>query len=147
MKERFEKVFKFKNIVWPPFLPIVAVILSVIFHNKWFFFVGATINIFFYTLFAFEIHNIDIEKNKLADNKFYIYNQYWLNGLGAFIGWFALYILLFYIIKINQCTPIIVIECWINNLGKKDIILIVITFLGLTGYIPYYALLIRQGIK
>lgn len=83
-----------------------------------------------YGRYAFEIHNID--KKAYEKNKWYINNQYWLNGLGAFVGWVALYILLFHQMEDVES---------LKNLGKTELILSVIAFLGITGYIPYILLL------
>ena len=152
MKNKLEKIFIVNGIIWPPLLPVVAVIFSVIFCSALFFIPAAIISIIFYGYFAFEIHNIDVEKKnedkdkrptwgKLGDNKWFIYNQYWLNALGAFVGWIALYILLFYVIRIGHYPLSVAILIWVKNLGIDDLVLVVLSFLGLTGYIPYYALL------
>ena len=150
MKNKLEKIFTVNGVIWPPFLPVIAVIFSVIFYSDWFFLLAAVISILFYGYFAFEIHNIDVKKNnnekhptwkELGDNKWFIYNQYWLNALGTFVGWIALYILLFHIIRIENYPLSVAISIWVNNLGIDDLVLVVLSFLGLTGYIPYYALL------
>jgi len=151
MKNKLEKIFIMNGVIWPPLLPVVTVIFSVIFCSALFFIPAAIISIIFYGYFAFEIHNIDVEKKndgdkhptwgKRGDNKWFIYNQYWLNALGAFVGWIALYILLFYVIRIGHYPFSVAILIWVKNLGIDDLVLVVLSFLGLTGYIPYYALL------
>lgn len=52
------------------------------------FFMGAIIFSYVYGVCAFEIHNI---KLKGMENKWYINNQYWLNGLGG-ICWLGCFV-------------------------------------------------------
>lgn len=88
---------------WLIFIPpialfLIAVILAFPFFDfssiEIIFFVVASVSIFTYSNYAFEIHNIN--KATIMENPWYLYNQYWFNGLGAFMGWSALYVLLFY---------------------------------------------------
>lgn len=93
------------------------------------FFVGAIIFSYVYGVCAFEIHNIKLKGTK---SKGHVYNQYWLNGLGAFVGWVALYILLFH--RMGDVVSL-------KNLEGIDLILSVVAFLGITGHIPYILLI------
>jgi hypothetical protein len=150
MKNSLEKLFTIKGVVWPQFLPVLAVLFGIL-GDKEIFFISAVISIIFYSCFAFEIHNIPPAKNNLNDkketwptlghNKWFVYNQYWLNGLGSFVGWLALYLLLFYVIKIDNYPLWLAMKFWTEHFGIRDLILIVVSFLGLTGYIPHYALI------
>jgi len=64
-------------------------------------------------------------KNKKWD--WWLY-QIWFNALGAFIGWFVLY----YIWKVA-----------IHNLKIEHFVALIIAFLGITGNLPYAALVGR----
>lgn len=96
-----------------------------------------------YSWRAFEIHKID--KSKYENNKWFMYNQYWFNGLGAFIGWCALYVLLFNVIGIGSCEPSLgnIISGdgthTLANLG-----LITFAFMGITGYLPFVSLIDKR---
>lgn len=53
-------------------------------------------------------------------------HQIWFNACGAFIGWFALYY---------------VWETDINNFKIEHFVSLIVAFLGITGYLPYAALI------
>lgn len=134
----------------PPVILIIILLLFLLYYFfslfflKIIFFIPAIISIFIYTFYAFEIHNINIKENtensmdcgckKLKYDKWYIYNQYWFNGLGAFIGWIALYILLFYRVDIDNPHKF-------EDIKWQDFILGLIAFFGITGHFPIASLL------
>lgn len=71
---------------------------------------------------CFSIFDVDLEEKKL-DWKIH---QIIFNALGAFIGWFALYFL------------------WntdISHFNAGHFVALIIAFLGISGYLPYAALL------
>ena len=143
----------------PPIVLVVALFsvylcyLPNYFLFKIIFFIVASVSIYIYGRYAFEIHNIIPKKTKIIDiikegtqlkeevkiDNWYIYNQYWLNGLGAFIGWLALYILLFYKIRIDSSSFNLL--HFIEHLSWSDFVLILVAFFGITGYFPYAVLI------
>lgn len=146
MKKILGNIFTVGGVVWPPFLPIFAVVFSINFCGQFFFLLSAIISILFYSIFAFEIHNWKSSDEEYVKNgkKEFVYNQYWFNALGAIVGWSALYILLFYVIRIEYYPLSSALFIWTRHLSASDLFLIVASFLGLTGYIPYYALLGKE---
>jgi len=76
----------------------------------------------FYGYLAFEIHP---ESNKHIGNIIYKYTQYFVNGLGAFLGWIALYFLL----KLNWDDA--------SKFGLQHLILSYVAFVGITGNLPF----------
>ena len=104
-----------------------------IFIFKFLFLVFAIANSLIYGLYAFEIHNMLKSDNVCAK-----YNQYWLNGLGAFLGWAALYILIFHRIgHVGSERFMFDFSSWASKLEWVDFILILFAFVGVTGYLPH----------
>lgn len=129
-------------LIFVPLILVLAVFLSM---NHDFLKIGfgafALFSSFIYGYYAFEIHNID--KSQIIKSNWYRYNQYWFNGLGAFIGWIALYILLFYKLKITN-SPLC-FTSFANNLGWDDLVLFLVSYFGITGHLPLASLL--NGLK
>lgn len=140
MEETLKKIFSPSGFVWPPFLPIIAVIVSLNCHSRTPFLLCAMISILFYGYFAFEIHNIDLPKKQQL-HSFCKINEYWFNGLGSFIGWVSLYLLIFYVIRIDASSMGIALSRWTEHLGINDLVLATLAYLGLTGYLPLFSLL------
>jgi len=156
-------IFKKQLLIFtPPIILVVALFppylcyLSNLFFSKIIFFVAAIVSIYIYSRYAFEIHDIIPKRTKIIDiveNKeskkqeveksdWYIYNQYWLNGFGAFVGWLALYILIFY--RIEVLNGEMKLAKFIENIEwPKDYILALVAFFGITGYFPFASLLGR----
>lgn len=104
------------------------------------FFVWAlTISYFYYGKKAYELHDDEKEANKkkMADSKSRQRNQIWLNGLGAFIGWAFLYY--FLIFRLHLFWPNF--QIWGFKAETLDLFILLIVFLGITGYLPYVAIL------
>lgn len=124
---------------WYPYLiyispvSLVIIIILVVYKEiaiSLIYWLVAIVNICVYSYYAFEIHSIDTKMFK--QNKWYMYNQYWLNGLGAFVGWLALYVFIFFRLpNVDIATGII----W------GDILILFVAFVGITGYLPYIALI------
>ena len=74
----------------------------------------------YFGLWAFEIHS-----SSMANNNHRNYTQYFFNGLGALLGWVALYFLL----KLDWSNP--------SNFGFQHLILSYIAFVGITGNLPF----------
>lgn len=148
---------KYAWLIFAPPFALTFLVLALFGHLLCFsifeiiFFIVASISIYIYAHHAFHIHNLDIRRveteekvvtrtwEKLEDNKWYIYNQYWLNGLGAFIGWLALYLLLFGRIGIGQ--PYFDLEWFVISMDWQDFALGLVAFFGITGHFPLASLL------
>lgn len=113
------------------------------FSFKLIFFIVTGVSICTYGFCAFEIHTQGpvTNKDKLKENKWHLYNQYWFNGLGAFVGWMALYVLLFYRIGIETDHSHCYWVCFFENIKWQDFILMLVAFFGITGHFPYAALI------
>jgi hypothetical protein len=74
-----------------------------------------------YGYFCFEIHGIQ-EDHVKKQGESWKRNQHWFNGLGAFIGVFCLWLLF-------EKSP--------AELGAVHLVLGVIAYAGITGYLPY----------
>lgn len=150
---------KFALLIFSPLALIFLVLVPSFFLNfsffKSIFFIVAGVNIYIYARFAFEIHDIMPKETKIIDivkdgqllkkevkrDNWYFCNQYWFNGLGAFVGWVALYILLFYRIGIEINHPYCYWICFFENIKLQDFVLVLVSFFGITGYLPYAALI------
>lgn len=91
---------------------------------KFIFILCAVFGISFHTLFAFEAHKVSTKN----ESKYYFAHQYLFNFAGSFIGW----IILYYFIFIR--LPVINIA---NGLIWEDMVLIFVSFVGITGHLPY----------
>ncbi len=114
---------------------VVALILVSKIHSglpleKFLFIVTGLVASGVFGFYAFKIHGINE-----SCGEWYKINQYIFNGLGALIGWAALYILIFYKIDFTD------IATFIDSAGWKEFILVLISYYGITGYIPHVALL------
>jgi hypothetical protein len=102
--------------------------------------VGSTLN----TIFAPTIHNLHITIRKWPygpdENKAVRWNdmpwasrisQWVLNFFGSMVGWSALA----YILYLRLSPPV--------SLGFADLIVLIVAFYGVTGYLPY--ILIQKG--
>ncbi len=125
------------------FLQSISCNTPVVPYSKIVFLIIALTSSYIYGRHAFEIHNVKTLTEKDRENKWYMLNQYWFNGLGAFIGWVSLYILLFYRININ--VQGVDFSSFAKNLGLANLALTIISYLGITGYIPLASLLKRSG--
>jgi uncharacterized membrane protein (DUF4010 family) len=72
---------------------------------------------------------VNVHGNKNPEE---ILHEYILNFFGTLLGWLSLYYLLFY-------------RWGGNNLETTDLILILVSFIGITGYLPH--LIINKGFK
>lgn len=75
-----------------------------------------------YGVFAFEIHAID---NRGVGNNFHFISQVFFNYAGALIGWIALY----FLIQLPWNNP--------QDFGWQHLILAYISFIGMSGRLPY----------
>jgi hypothetical protein len=136
-------------LIFTPLFGLVLVVLNLLTFSflEIVFFSVAGISIFVYGYWAFEIHGgtdqikkkDEVVEPRLAYNKWYRYNQYWFNGLGAFMGWLALYLLLFGRIGIGQ--PYFDLEWFVISMDWQDFALGLVAFFGITGYFPFASLL------
>jgi len=101
-----------------PIIYVSDTFLSIVF---WFV---ALVMSYVYGRYAYEIHKLD------PDSRWRMAGQRWLNFVGAFSGWFSLYILVFYRISFDLAV-------FSNQLDWRDLILAFIAFLGVTGYLPH----------
>ena len=131
----------------PPALIFFGISHALFFLNfsffKLIFFFAAGVSIYIYARQAFEIHTQGLVTNKdqPEKNKWHLYNQYWLNGLGAFVGWVMFYYLLFYKIRIDN--PEQFVQLFDKKIELLDLALGLIAFFGITGYFPYAAVIGR----
>lgn len=101
--------------LFPPFLNLIFIICAIL-------------GISFHTLFAFEVHKVSKEN----ESSYSFAHQYIFNFAGSFIGWVMLYYFLF--IRLPNLNII-------QGINWEDLLIIFIAFIGITGYLPYYALM------
>lgn len=101
------------------------------------FWIVAILHAIVYGRYAFEIHGLDAN---LVKNNWQRNAQYWLNGFGAFVGWVALYILLFYRVGVDDTSGL---GKYFLAIDWQDFVLALVAFFGITGYFPYASLLGR----
>jgi len=140
MNKLLQKVFSPNEIVWAPFLPVAAVIFALNAQKGWFI-VCAALSVIFYGYFAYEIHNINLDRSRA---RMFDVNQVWFNAFGAFVGWAAFYTLLFPVMHVDVRSLSTAVNGLALHADIKTLVLVVLSFLGLTGYIPYYALLGKE---
>ena len=88
-----------------------------------------------YGRYAFEIHNC----NGKVGEKLHRLNQYWFNGLGAFLGWCFLYYFLVFRIELFQ-MPNVLAQLLNKKLDWADFVVILISYVGITGHLPFWTL-------
>jgi hypothetical protein len=91
---------------------------------------------FFFGLKATEIFRVPTEGTTRAW-KFY---QFWFNFLGSLIGWVALW---FLARKITACL----LSSCPAQVDSMDILVIFISFVGITGHLPYTVMGLIQGLN
>lgn len=90
-----------------------------------FYWVTAIVMSLFYGRKSFEIHEDHRSRTTSIPFK---YHQYWFNTLGSFIGWVLLWIIL------PRLWDAII---WHDtDLAIKEIVLLFIAFIGITGHYP-----------
>jgi hypothetical protein len=108
-----------------------------------FFAVAFLISLVYYGLYAYEIHykKNDAESTRKTDSLLRKINQCWLNFLGSFTGWIFLYY--FLIFRLDLFSK----DLSIMNFKAEwfDLLIILIIFIGVTGYLPYSVLLTGIG--
>lgn len=87
------------------------------------FWITAVMHSVIYGIKCFSIHFA----SNPPENKSAKYAEYWFNGLGAFIGWIALY----FALHLSWSDPML--------FGWQHITLAYISFIGITGHLPYVA--------
>lgn len=92
------------------------------------FLVIAILSSIFCATYSYELHDSkeEADKKKQADSKIRRVHQFVLHLLGALVGWLLLYYLLF--IKINFLDI---------DIGWEDLLIFLISLIGITGYLPY----------
>jgi hypothetical protein len=66
-------------------------------------------------------------------------HQRWLNFLGAFVGWMALWLLS------KKFAPCMVDQC-INDVGWLHVVGALVAFVGVTGHLPYFVVSLVGGV-
>jgi hypothetical protein len=67
------------------------------------------------------------------------WHQRWLNFLGAFVGWVALWFLL------REFGTCVVAEC-VADIGAWDVVGALVAFVGVTGYLPSTLVSLVSGV-
>lgn len=84
----------------------------------------------FSLFFGFKATDIFLTKDQLKDRpsswKFF---QFWLNFVGSIVGWIILWIILPNLIDLMRLTHQ-------NKISLNEIIAMIISFIGITGYLP-----------
>ncbi len=129
------------HFIWLSLVPIVAAILytkhmcgfdKILFdYIFWGFAIFQSITLGFN---AFEIHTDTPPLTVAKLDPWRLNNEYWFNMLGILLGWIAIYILFVFRINGNMTE-------WANKININDFVLILVAYLGVTGYIPYVSLI------
>ncbi len=101
------------------------------------FWLIAIVMSFIYGIKAFEIHGDTKGLKESKSNKWFRWHQFWLNFLGAFVGWSLLYYILAY--RLDIFRNLLVLEDY--RITSIDLIVLLFAFLGITGYLPYTVLI------
>ena len=129
-----------KSVFLVPLLLLISAV-GIWLQNKAFFdffFVCATL--LGVWLYAFKSH--EVLGYPAPENAWHRYNQIWINGAASLAGFKALYSVIIFRADLICTEPLMQsVTTYVNNLKPTDFVLLLVAFLGITGYLPYVLLL------
>jgi hypothetical protein len=89
----------------------------------------------FYGWYAFDIFRVDRRSMRIPERV----HQFWLNFLGSIAGWLLLWV------AVQRLA--FVIASPVHPLKVSDFILLLVAFIGVTGFLPLSVVSFIQGIR
>ena len=80
-----------------------------------------------------KIEKKELSEKEQANQRADLWQDYILNYVGCALGWAALYYLIFYRLNVG------------SEIGITDLVIIIFTYIGITGYLPH--LIINKSYK
>jgi len=100
------------------------------------FFVFGIVASTFYGFKAFDIFEVSVKQKPWA----WKVHQFWFNFTGSLIGWFLLWLLIQKVWLGMQTFSL-------SQIGILDIVILLISFIGITGYLPFGIASLLQSLK